>query len=183
MSKHIITELIAERARSTSAIDPATISGRVYIASPLATYKTPRYDTAVRSIQRAMPDARLLPARDQFRSNHHWRRTWRSVLRLTDGLVFFTDTDNTIGAGVARELRDAWDSGIPVFFLPHAEKSLLLPCPEDGGDTVEFYHCDHPTMSKRYSVYEYGAGPGWTLHTFGDHRKMFEPDSGDKGGL
>lgn len=97
--------------------DLSRITGRVYVASSLSTYRTPRYDRMVASVREQFPHATILPARDQFTSNHDWRRRWPDLLPTLQGVVFFADNDGYVGYGVWTELNDALDRGIPVRYL------------------------------------------------------------------
>ncbi len=89
---------------------------RVYIASPISTYQTPRYDRMLTEIAQHYPRAEILQARHLFQSTADWRRRWPQLLPTLTGLVFFSDVDSTIGLGVWSEIQDAADR-IPVWFL------------------------------------------------------------------
>ncbi|MDQ3642776.1 MAG: hypothetical protein M3450_15225 [Actinomycetota bacterium] len=92
---------------------------RVYVASPLTTYRTSRYEAKLAQVIEQFPDATLLPARDLFRSTADWRTRWPALLPTLTELVFFAETDGTIGLGVWSELHDAADC-IPVWYLDDA---------------------------------------------------------------
>ncbi len=92
---------------------------RVYVASPLTTYRTARYDAKLVQIGQRFPTATLLPARDLFRSTADWRERWPALLPTLAALVFFADIDGTIGLGVWSEVHDAADR-IPVWYLDDA---------------------------------------------------------------
>jgi len=49
---------------------------RIYIASPIATYQSPRYDQKLAQIARHFPGAEILQARHLFDSTADWRRRW-----------------------------------------------------------------------------------------------------------
>jgi hypothetical protein len=89
---------------------------RVYVASPITTYQTPRYDQKLAEIAQHFPRAELLQARCLFRSTADWRRRWPQLLPTLTGLVFFANSDRTVGLGVWSEVQDAVDR-IPVWFL------------------------------------------------------------------
>ena len=114
-----------------------TFTGRIYVASPIQTYGTPRYAAMVARLREVTPHAELLLARDIFISNSDWRARWPALLPTIDALVFFDDDDGCIGAGTERELADAWLAGIPVYFLPPAPLGTLIPCDERG--EVQFW--------------------------------------------
>lgn len=101
---------------------------RIYVASPLSTYGTARYDAMVSRVRSHYPDADILPARDLFGSNAHWRRKWPVILPTLDAVVFFDDDDGCIGAGTEQEIADAASAGIPVFFLTPPPFDRLIPC-------------------------------------------------------
>jgi hypothetical protein len=96
----------------------------VYLASSMSTYATARYDAMVEHTRRAFPDAELLSARDLYTSSAHWLSTWPDHLARLTALVFFAETDGSIGKGVYKEIEDALAAGIPVYYL------------YDSGDTV-----------------------------------------------
>lgn len=112
-------------------------ASRVYVASPIQTFATPRYDASVIRIQSHFPEAEMLPAREVFVTNAEWRKCWPALLPTLDAVVFFDDEDGCIGAGTEQEIGDAWIQGTPVFFLPWPPMDRLLPC--DDSRAVEFW--------------------------------------------
>jgi len=98
---------------------------RIYIASPISTYQTTRYDRMLTEIARHFPRAEILQARHLFQSTADWRRRWPQLLPTLTGLVFFSDVDSTIGLGVWSEIQDAGDR-IPVWFLDDDGRMHLL---------------------------------------------------------
>jgi hypothetical protein len=100
----------------------------VYVASPLATYQTARYDRMLAQAQAHFPDADLLPARGLYHDSAHWRATWPQHLRRITGLLFFADPDSSIGRGVFAELADAKRRGLPLHYL--RGDGTLIPCDE-----------------------------------------------------
>lgn len=114
-----------------------TTTGRVYIACPLSTMDTPRYNAMLARVRELVPDADFLPARDLFASNAEWRARWSTLLATLDAVIFFDDDDGCIGAGTEQEITDAWLAGIPVFFLPSPPFDALIPC--DASGSVEFW--------------------------------------------
>jgi hypothetical protein len=123
--------------RRTTAEQFQTFTGRVYVASPLSTFLTDRYDTQLARLQKLLPNAELVPARELFTSNADWRQQWPALLRTLDVVVFFDDDDGCIGAGTVQEICGAWSSGIPVFFLPWPPTDALIPCNESSQVTFE----------------------------------------------
>src|SRR5262249_53204282 len=89
----------------------------VYVASPLSTYQTKRYDLMLAYARRHFLDADLLPARGLYRDTAHWRQSWPRQLHRITTLVFFAATDGSIGRGVVTEIEDARRHGVPVHFL------------------------------------------------------------------
>ncbi len=109
----------APRARR-SRVSPESIIGPVYVASPLTTYDTPRYDAMVSGARAHFPQATILPARDLFASNDDWRARWPDMLPTLAAVVVFAGDAGWIGAGVWAEVRDARKRGIPVYVLDDA---------------------------------------------------------------
>ena len=110
--------------RDTATTDRTEENGpqRVYVASSLHTFNTPRYDVELNRIRTRFPDAAIIPARGRFHSNRAWRRGWPKLLASIDAVVFFADDDGFIGLGVWTELCDADERGIPISYLaPHGE--------------------------------------------------------------
>lgn len=100
--------------------DLSRITGRVYVASSLHTFDTPRYGTELARIREHFPHAEIVPARGLFGSNADWKRGWPALLPTIDALVFFADDDGYVGLGVWTELCDADERGIPICYLaPH----------------------------------------------------------------
>lgn len=117
--------------------DLSRITGRVYVASPLSTYRTPRYNENMARIETLVPKADLLPARELYHSNAEWREKWPDIRSTLQALVFFDDEEGCIGAGTEQELADAYRFGIPVFFLPAPPFDTIIPC--DASGQVEFW--------------------------------------------
>jgi hypothetical protein len=97
----------------------------IYIASPVATYDTPRYDLMIAHAQSAFPDGELLPARGLYRDSAHWLATWPAHLARLLALVFFTDSDGSIGYGVYKEIADAQARDIPIHYLSDSGALIL----------------------------------------------------------
>src|SRR4051794_26177684 len=75
---------------------PRSIRGNVYIASPLQTYPTERYDAKIRRLRHHFPNASVLPARDLFASTVDWRQRWPEIVTTLTALVFFDDGEGWI---------------------------------------------------------------------------------------
>lgn len=100
--------------------DLSRITGRVYVASPLHTFDTPRYGRELARIRERFPHAEILPSRGLFTCNADWKRGWPDLLTTLDALVFFADEDGYVGLSVWTELGDADERGIPIWYLaPH----------------------------------------------------------------
>lgn len=136
MTKRIVRRVSAGRKRRGAGVPTAT-AGRVYLASPLSTYGTERYERALESVRAKFPRASILPARDLFASNADWRERWRGIVRTLAAVVFFDDADGCIGAGTEQEITDAYRAGVPVLFLTPPPFDALMPC--DGSGAVEFW--------------------------------------------
>lgn len=113
------------------------LTSRVYVASPIQTFATPRYALMIARIRSLLPDAELVPGRDLFSSSADWRQRWPALLHTLDAVVFFDDVDGCIGAGTQEEIADAERAGIPVFFLTWPPINALIRCDDTGG--VEFW--------------------------------------------
>ena len=126
----------------------------LYVASPITCYSTPRYDQMLEHVRRHFPDADLLPARGLYQGSAHWLATWPTHLARITGLVFFADTDRSIGRGVVLEIDDATDRvpPVPVSYL------------QDDGTLVPFERVWLPLINggaswRRYAQVEALEGP------------------------
>ncbi len=108
------------RAQTAPRREPATITGPVYLASPLGTFRTPSYDAKLAATRAHFPRADVLPARDLFHSNDDWRHRWPSILPTLRALVFFDDGAGYLGLGTYTEAVDAFQAGVPVWYLDDA---------------------------------------------------------------
>jgi len=90
---------------------------RIYLASPIATYSTQRYDRRLATVRRRFADADILEPRLLFDSNSAWKAIWPALLPTLDLVVFFADTDCSVGRGVFAEIQDARTLGVPVLYL------------------------------------------------------------------
>lgn len=117
---------------SPEPCDLSQVTGRIYVASSLSTYDTPRYARELERIRALFPHADILPARDQFTSNEQWRRGWPEILRTLQAVVFFADDDGYIGFGVWTELTAALDRDIPIRYL--ASNGHLHEISADDGE-------------------------------------------------
>lgn len=153
----INNSIAPSRTRTRDTIDPTRITGRVYVASSLSTYDTPRYDRMIDAVRLHFPEADLLPARDQFTSNADWRRKWPRMLPTLAAVVFFDDGDGYLGLGVSTEIVHAHRSGLPVWFLDDAE--TLHPI--DSGTFSEFpgFDPEPPDNGSDIRLFPYLANP------------------------
>lgn len=131
--KNHITAPVARRDRVSSE----AIHNRIYVASPISTYTTARYDAMLSRVRSYFPESDILPARDLFESNTDWRRKWPVIVTTLDAVVFFDDDDGCIGAGTEQEITDASSARIPVFFLSPPPFDQVVSCDESGA--VEFW--------------------------------------------
>ncbi len=92
----------------------------VYLASPLPTYGTARYDRVANLIRAKYSSEPLVEPRDLYASNEDWRNPWPGTVATIARLVFFANPDKSIGAGVLRELADAQWQGVPIEFASDA---------------------------------------------------------------
>lgn len=147
------------RVQHRDVDNPSIITGPVYIASSLSTYRTPRYDRMIESIRTLFPQSNAMPARDQFTSNADWRRKWPDILPTIAAVVFFDDGDGYLGLGVWTEITDCFRIGLPLWYID-----------DDGG----LHHIDGGTFS---------GFPGFEAGAVGDsHIVLFpymaNPESG-----
>jgi hypothetical protein len=98
--------------------DPAR---RVYLASPLSTYQTQRYDAVLAQVEAQYPSAELLPARSLFQSTEDWSNRWPELLPTLTDLVFFAAPDGTVGFGVWCEVQDSAGC-IPIWYVDEADR-------------------------------------------------------------
>jgi hypothetical protein len=106
--------------------DPKTGSTpRVYLASPIQTYDSPRYERMVAMVAARFPGAEILEARALYRSHQDWLDRWPVILPTLTALAFFSDDDGYIGAGVSREIDDASAQGIDVWAL--TDRGVFCP--------------------------------------------------------
>ncbi len=106
--------------QSTTHVEPTTITDPVYLASPLGTFRTPRYGAKLAATRAHFPRADVLPARELFTSNADWRRRWPAILPTLRALVFFDDDAGYLGLGTWAELADVYRAGVPVWYLDDA---------------------------------------------------------------
>lgn len=112
--------IVAQSRLQNGNLESDQITGRVYVASSLHTFDTPRYGTELARIRERFPHAEIVPARGLFGSHADWKRGWPGILATIDALVFFADDDGYVGLGVWTELCDAGAHGIPIWYLaPH----------------------------------------------------------------
>lgn len=128
------------------------LTGSVYIASPLTTYQTPRYDGMCATVRTLFPHADVLPARGLFASNAEWRSRWPALLPTLAAVVFFTDDAGWIGKGVWMEIIGAAHAGVPVALLTdggslHDIGSLTFDVDED--DWRQYAHVQPPLLRGR----------------------------------
>lgn len=90
---------------------------RIYLASPIGTYASKRYDRMATMAAGHFPDAMIVPARGLYRDTPEWRARWPNKASQYDALAFFADELGFIGIGVAREIADIEALGRPVHWL------------------------------------------------------------------
>jgi hypothetical protein len=86
----------------------------VYVASPIPTYATTRYDTFLAVVTEHYQDWQVIPAREHWRNNQDWRAGWTPLLDTLDALVAFGEPDGIIGQAFV-EIVDAVDAGCQVW--------------------------------------------------------------------
>ncbi len=94
-----------------------TARSGIYLASPIPTYATVRYDRMSDLVQSRYPGETVLEARRLFTSSEDWRAQWPGIVARIARLVFFANEDGSLGAGVMRELYDARWHNVPIEFI------------------------------------------------------------------
>lgn len=89
----------------------------LYVASPIPTYDTIRYDRMLSLIRHALPTTDVLPARGCFADTATWLREWPAILQRIDGLIFFDDGQGVVGRGVYHEVCTTMAAGKPTVYL------------------------------------------------------------------
>ncbi len=92
-------------------------SQRVYVAAPISTYQTRRYERMLDAVRRRFPLHHVLAARDLGFTPETWLPRWQRLLARLDNVVAFADGSGVIGAAVLWEVLDARLLGIPVHIL------------------------------------------------------------------
>lgn len=93
----------------------------IYLSSPLSTYETRRYGAMLGHCRRLFRGAEILEPKFLFDSSADWREKWPCTLAGLGQLVFFHDGQpDWIGAGVLREIHDAFALGKPIWHLDDA---------------------------------------------------------------
>jgi len=108
-----------------------------YLASPLPTYGTARYDRILQLICAMYPNEQILEPRLLFASHEDWRARCPGVLGRVARVVFFANDDGSLGAGVVRELHDARWHNVPIAFA--SDDGALM-----STYTLEFTSADDP---------------------------------------
>jgi hypothetical protein len=90
---------------------------RVYVAAPVTVFGTGAHRLALEVIGERFPDAQLLDAAVLFADSGDWHRRWPAIVRTLDHLIFITQSDGLIGAGVFQEVLDARFRGASVEYL------------------------------------------------------------------
>jgi hypothetical protein len=98
---------------------------RLYVASPLQLYGTPRLDEAVQTLRALYPEAVLLLPAQLFRGRQDWLQRGQAILRECTRLVVVTDDEGWIGRGVWSEVATVLQLARPVAWCPRP--GLLVP--------------------------------------------------------
>ena len=110
-----------EYSHRTSAMPHERPPLRIYLAAPMTTYRTERYNRIVSQLQHHFAGDRLLSARYLYTSTADWRMKWPKLLPTLDALLFIAAEDGTIGSGVLREIIDVRNRGRPVHYVSESE--------------------------------------------------------------
>ena len=108
-------------SNAVGSVDPYVLH-TIYLASPMPTYGTARYERPLAACGRQIPHAEILEPRSLFADASDWLQRWPLILTTIDALVFFDDGTGIIGYGVWTELHDAERSGKPVLYLADDEQ-------------------------------------------------------------
>jgi hypothetical protein len=152
---HTATRGKGSQAADAAGTQAATAIEVVYLAAPLTTFSTPRYDDALTLISEREPRARILSPRDLFTSNADWLRQWPAIrptittlYMLTGDGAYYLTSDHVqydyIAAGCLKEWQD-------------------VTC-EDGKPCILIDR--HMTVHKRFRIGELDtSGRRWTVYT------------------
>ncbi len=125
----------------------------VYVASPITTYPTRRYERMLARVRARFPDCRVLAARDMGFTPANWPRRWARILLRLDHLIAFPGRSRVIGAGVLKELFDAQVFGIPTHVL--TDEGAFIPLGRvgfsfiAGGNLRQFARVEFPGRKRQ----------------------------------
>jgi hypothetical protein len=114
----------------------------VYVASPIPTFATTRYDHFLEVVVEHYEDWEVIPARSQWHSNEDWRLGWPALLDTLDVLVGFGEPDGIIGQGTFAEIVEAADAGCEVWIAEQPRRwwpVTLVDAPRCPGDSARWY--------------------------------------------
>lgn len=98
---------------------------RIYFASPVGTFGTVRYGRKLSALRRRFPNTDVVEPCHLFLSTTDWLCHWDYLVTTFDAVVFFTSPNGAIGFGVHKEVNDAQERGLPVYWLNDAGR--LIP--------------------------------------------------------
>jgi len=106
----------ARQANAASDDGPSSHRTGTYLASPIPTYGTARYDRIIALVRVMYPNELLLEPCHLLANHEEWRTRWPGIVGSIARLVFFANDDASLGAGVLRELHDARWQNVPIEF-------------------------------------------------------------------
>lgn len=96
----------------------------IYIASPVSTYTTSRYDKVRELVHTQFPDDVIYAARGMYANSEDWISQWPTIAKRMDICVYFAAADGTYGRGVYHELESFFAAHKPVYYA--RLKTLVL---------------------------------------------------------
>ena len=114
---------LSTSSRSTARVPPELARKAVYLAAPVSAYDSRAYDAAQDALMAA--GCFVIAAREAFSSTEDWLRRFPRLLRSAQAVVVVPAEDQTVGAGVLREVVEARVLGLPVYLFSGFRFHLL----------------------------------------------------------
>jgi hypothetical protein len=112
---------------------------RVYVASLIPTYPTPRYDRFLEVAAEHYQNCEVIPAREHWYDTTGWLEGWPCLLRSLHALVAFGEPDGIVGRGTFVEIVDAVEAGREVWIAEQPRRwwpPTLVDAPRCPGGSL-----------------------------------------------